>query len=169
MHRVFDASCGCFRLGDCEAIPCEHGIGCRVGQASALGNPYGSPRRHRACKYINSSVECSTRIRSSAISWELGRHSVETVRGRGASQETRHHAGVAHHNTMRSRVGTRARKLDCHELWSLVVSSLNEKRFLRQIAGRQRMIFPNRPELWASHGKNYQALYSQSRGSCGTN
>ncbi|MFI9536909.1 transposase [Nocardia fusca] len=104
-------------------------------------------------------------VAASTISRELGRHRVETGRGRGASRETRYHAGVAHHRTMRSRVRTRARKLDCNELRSLVVSSLNEKHSPQQVAGRQRMMFPNQPELWVSHEIIYQALYVQGRGS----
>jgi len=51
-------------------------------------------------------------VAASTVSRELGRHRVETGRGRGASREARHHAGVAHHNTMRSRVRTRARAFD---------------------------------------------------------
>lgn len=104
-------------------------------------------------------------VAASTISRELGRHRVETGRGRGGSRETRYHAGVAHHHTMRSRVRTRARKLDCHELRSLVVTGLNEKHSPQQIAGRQRMMFPNQPQLWVSHETIYQALYVQGRGS----
>lgn len=104
-------------------------------------------------------------VAASTILRELGRHRVETGRGRGGSRETRYHAGVAHHHTMRSRVRTRARKLDCHELRSLVVTGLNEKHSPQQIAGRRRMMFPNQPQLWVSHETIYQALYVQGRGS----
>lgn len=104
-------------------------------------------------------------VAASTISRELGRHRVETGRGRGASRETSYHAGVAHHHTIRSRVRTRAGKLECHELRSLVVASLNEKHSPQQVAGRQRIMFPDRPELWVSHETIYQALYVQGRGS----
>ena len=46
VHRVFDASRGCFGAGNGEAFPCEHGSGRRVGQACGHGDPIGSPRRH---------------------------------------------------------------------------------------------------------------------------
>ena len=84
-------------------------------------------------------------VAASTISRELGRHRIETGRGRGGSRETRYHAGVAHHHTMRSRVRTRLLKLDCPELRSLVVTGLNEERSPQQIAGRQRMMFPDQP------------------------
>ncbi len=58
-------------------------------------------------------------IAASTISRELGRHRVKTGRGRGESRETRYHARVAHHHTMRSCVRTRPLKLDCHALRSL--------------------------------------------------
>jgi len=103
-------------------------------------------------------------VAASTVSRELRRHRVETGRGRGASRETGYHAGVAHHHTIRSRVRTRAGKLECHELRSLVVSSLNEKHSPQQVAGRQRIMFPDRPELWVSHETIYQALYVQGQG-----
>jgi len=65
---------------------------------------------------------------------------------------------------MRSRVRTRAGKLDYKELRLLVVSSLNDKHSPQQVAGRQRMMFPDQPELWVSHETIYQALYVQGRG-----
>ena len=104
-------------------------------------------------------------VAASTISRELGRHRVETGRGRGVSRETSYHAGVAHHHTMRSRVRTWTGKLESHELRSLVVASLNEKHSPQQVAGRQRIMFPDRPELWVSHETIYQALYVQGRGS----
>jgi len=104
-------------------------------------------------------------VAASTVSRELARHRVETGRGRGALRESKYHAGVAHHHTMRSRVRTRPGKLDWHELRSLVVLSLNEKHSPQQVAGRQRMMFPDRPELWVSHETIYQALYVQGRGS----
>ncbi|WP_319022026.1 MULTISPECIES: IS30 family transposase [Brevibacterium] len=104
-------------------------------------------------------------VAASTVSRELRRHRVESGRGRGASRETKYHAGVAHHHTMRSRVRTRTGKLDCSELRSLVVSGLNEKHSPQQVAGRQRIMFPDRPELWVSHETIYQALYVQGRGS----
>lgn len=64
VHRVFDASCGCFRSGNGEAIQCEHGSGRRVGQAGGHGDPYGSPRRYRACHYVKTSGESATHIPS---------------------------------------------------------------------------------------------------------
>ena len=103
-------------------------------------------------------------VAASTVSRELKRHRVETGRGRGATRETSYHAGVAHHHTMRSRVRTRAGKLDSQELRLLVVSSLNDKHSPQQVAGRQRMMFPDRPELWVSHETIYQALYVQGRG-----
>jgi len=107
-------------------------------------------------------------VAASTVSRELKRHRVETGRGRGATRETSYHAGVAHHHTMRSRVRTRAGKLDSQELRLLVVSSLNDKHSPQQVAGRQRMMFPDRPELWVSHETIYQALYVQGRERCVT-
>lgn len=104
-------------------------------------------------------------VAASSVSRELGRYRVPTGRGRGPSRETRYHAGVAHHHAMGSRVRTRAGKLEGHELRSLVVSGLNEKHSPQQVAGRQRIMFPDRPELWVSHETIYQALYVQGRGS----
>jgi len=72
--------------------------------------------------------------------------------------EAGHHAGVAHHHTMRSRVRTRVRKLHSQELRSFVVLSLNEKHSPQQAEGRQRTIFPDRLESWVSHETIRQAL-----------
>lgn len=103
-------------------------------------------------------------VSASTVSREIRRHQVESGRGRGLSRESRYHAGVAHHHSMRSRVRSRPGKLEQGQLRSLVVASLNEKYSPQQVAGRLRMMFPDRPELWVSHETVYQALYVQGRG-----
>lgn len=104
-------------------------------------------------------------VAASTVSRELGRYRVHIGRGRGSSRETRYHGGIAHHHAMSSRGRTRAGKLEDQQLRSLVVSGLNEKHSPQQVAGRQRMMFPDRPELWVSHETIYQALYVQGKGS----
>ena len=103
-------------------------------------------------------------VSASTVSREIRRHQVESGRGRGLSRESRYHAGVAHHHSMRSRGRSRPGKLEQGQLRSLVVASLNEKYSPQQVAGRLRMMFPDRRELWVSHETVYQALYVQGRG-----
>ncbi len=67
-------------------------IGCPPGRCE--GSPAILERRHQRCP------------------GRVGRHQVETGRGRRPSRESRYHAGVAHHHSMQSRRRSRPSKLD---------------------------------------------------------
>ncbi|MGL4339462.1 MAG: IS30 family transposase [Rhodoglobus sp.] len=98
-------------------------------------------------------------VAPSTVSREVRRHRM--VR-RGSAP--RYDADVAHFGALVGRVRTREGKLDDPVLRQAVVEGLNNKSSPQQVAGRLKLIYPNRPEMHVSHETIYQALYVQGKG-----